>query len=307
MRVALFVVVAALVAPGLSFAQNGIVPNAMTDHTATRVDADVFGWSTDFTEMAAVALTTHRNARGGQRGQVLIVVWNVGSIEPIHSFEASVITAAELPHAPIPVPEAKDKLDNVDYNMGSQWPMRPKKIRPNGWMTVDTIWDPVKLGPNDCAPAVAFVVSNGEDVRFVPHTRVPDIKAPCDQLRMSHVRTYWAKEDLAAVMAKFDWSPDDHEISFRQPFAVPWRSARALRFLVRSDAPNDARTMRVVRALGLYGKVRVAAGSAAANSNSITTTPQLKLLGERFAKELGIQLASGPAEGDIDIVVNLRR
>lgn len=292
-------------APALAYAQNGTVPTTYTDHSAVRVDAEVFGWSEDFREMAAIALSTHRNARGGQRGEVLLVVWDVNRIEPIESIQTSIITAAELAHAPIPLPAAKDKMEEVDYNLGTTWPMRPRKTRPDGWMTVDTIWDPIHVNARECVPAVAFVLSNGEALRFQAHQPVSDLRAPCDQLRMGHTRTYWAKPDLAVVMARFDYSPDDHEMSFRQPVSAKWNNAQELRFLVRTADATDPRTLRVVRDLGRYGRVRVVAGSAQAGTNGITTSPRLKLLGERFAKELGLPLSNATPEGDVDVIVTL--
>ena len=42
--------------------------------------------------------------------------------------------------------EAKMKLMEVDYNIGRMYPMRPKKKKPDGWMNVETLWDPVATG-----------------------------------------------------------------------------------------------------------------------------------------------------------------
>ncbi|MBC7793250.1 MAG: hypothetical protein H7Z43_06055 [Clostridia bacterium] len=299
---ALLTLIAAVTAVAAQ-AQTGLVPSALTDHSATRVDAEVFGWSADYQQVAAVALSTHRNSAGGQRGQVLFVVWDVDSIIPVDSIETNIIQAADLPHAPVAVPEAKEKLDEVDYNIGSQWPIRPRRMRPDGWMAVDTIWDPVQVNASDCMPAVAFVLAKGDALRFQPHQKVSDLQASCAQLRLGHTRTYWAKADLAVVMARFDYSPTENEMSFRQPVSAKWSNAHELRFLVKTDDAASPRTLRTVRNIGRYGKVRVVSGSAQATSNFIVTRANLKLLGERFARELGVQLVAGTPEGDVDVAV----
>lgn len=287
---------------------NGIYQTGVVDHTATRLDSEVFGWSTDFSQVAALVTNTRRNSRGGARGEVLLVVFPTNDIKPLDNVEINIITAAELPHAPVMVGEAFDdgrsQLGDIDYNLARMWPQRPKKSRPNGWMKVETLWDPVQINATDCQPAVAFVLEAGNQVRFQPHQVVPDIRANCRALRMSNVRTYWARPDLAVAMARFDWSPDNHEISFRQPVSAKWQRARELRILVRSADTKDNRTERVVKALSGYGRVRVESAGRGVKSG-IAAAADVKLLEERFANTFSIPRSPAPLQGGADLVVTL--
>jgi len=281
---------------------SGLVPNGYSDHTASRIDTEVFGWNRDFTQVAAVAVNVNRNVRGGQRGQVLLVVWGVNSLRPLENVEINIISAAELPHDPVKLDEAKDKLGDIDYNLGHQWPRRPKKTRPDGWMTVETIWDPIQTG-RDCQPAVSFVLTKGGETRFQAPQIVSDIKADCSQLRMTHVRTYWARPDLAVAMPKFEWSPSENEMSFRQPVSASWDRARPLHFLVRSATPRDARTQRAIDTLSAYGEVRVEPAQKSAASG-IAYSNDMNVLGLRLANRLAL-LRTGTGAGNADIVVTI--
>lgn len=283
---------------------NGLMPNGYADHTASRVDAEVFGWNLDFTQVAAVATTANRGPLGGTRGQVLLVVWPTTSVKAIENIEINVITAADLPHDPVPLDEAKSKLMDIDYNLARLWPQRPHKNKPSGWMNVETIWDPVAINANDCQAAVGFVLEAKGQIRYQPHEVIADVKGRCNALRMTHVRTYWGRPDVAVAMAKFEWSPDDHEISFRQPVSAKWSRARELRILVRTDDPKDARTDRVTRTLSKYGRIRIESIGRHNNRSSVAAVSDLAMLAGRIGNQLELPRENGPVEG-ADIIVTL--
>ncbi|MEZ0310496.1 MAG: hypothetical protein ACAI38_01920 [Myxococcota bacterium] len=286
---------------------NGLMPNygaGATDHSATRVDTEVFGWNVDFSAVAAVVTTARRGPGGRTRGQVLMVVWGTNSVRAIENIEINVITAADLPHDPVALDDAKSKLMDVDYNLARMYPQRPKKKKPDGWMSVETVFDPVAVGPTDCQAAVGFVLEARGQIRFQPHEVIPDVRGNCRDLRMSNVRTYWGRPDVAVAMAKFDMSPDEHEMSFRQPVSARWSRARELRILVRTNDPKGARTDRVTRALAKYGRIRIE-GVGRGNKSGVTATQDLALLANRMGNEVELPREPGMVEGGADIVVTL--
>ncbi len=303
----LAVVLAGDLAQAGSYAgNNGLMPNygaGATDHTASRVDTEVFGWSVDFSTVAAVATTAQRGPTGGIRGHVLMVVWGTNSVRAIENIEINIMTAAELPHDPVALDDAKSKLMDIDYNLARMYPQRPKKKRPDGWMTVETLYDPVALNQSDCQAAVGFILEARGQIRFQPHEVIPDVRGKCRDLRMSNVRTYWGRPDVAVAMAKFDWSPDDHEMSFRQPVSARWNRARELRILVRTNDPKGSRTDRATRALAKYGRVRLE-GLGRGNKSGVTATQELALLANRLGNELELPREPGVVDG-ADIVVTL--
>ncbi len=282
---------------------NGVMPNGYSDHSATRVDTEVFGWSESFDAVAAVATNVTRAPTGRVRGKVLMVAWPTSSMRAIENIELNVITAAELPHDPAILDEAKMKLMEVDYNIGRMYPMRPKKKKPDGWMNVETLWDPVATGKT-CQPAVGFILEARGQVRYQPHEVIADIKASCKDLRMTNVRTYWGRPDVAVAMAKFDFSPDDHEMSFRQPVSARWNRARELRILVRTNDPKSSRTDRVTRALAKYGRIRIE-GVGRQQKSGVVSTQDLALLANRLGNEVDLPREPGNVEGGADIVVTL--
>jgi hypothetical protein len=182
--------------------------------------------------------------------------------------------------------------------------MRPKKFRPDGWMKVDVLWDPVHLSKTECQPAVAFILEANGVRRFQPHQTAPDIRGGCAHMRLSHTRTYWGRADIAVTMARFDWSPDDHEISFRQPVSAKWGRARELRILIRTANTKGARTIEVARNLGRYGRVRIERARRGMGSD-IAVAGDLKLLEQRLSSELALPHSLSPVRGDADIEITL--
>lgn len=303
LTIAALLTLSATASAGNYAGNNGIMPGGYSDHSATRVDTEVFGWSEDFDAVAAVATNATRGPRGGVRGKVLMVVWPTSSMRAIENIEINIMTAAELPHDPVGLDEAKSKLMDVDYNLGRMYPMRPKKKKPDGWMNVETLWDPVTSGKT-CQPAVGFILEARGQIRYQPHEVIPDIKANCKDLRMSNVKTYWGRPDVAVAMAKFDYSPDDHEMSFRQPVSARWNRARELRILVRTNDPKSSRTDRVTRALAKYGRIRIE-GVGRQQKSGVVSTQDLALLANRLGNEIVLPRESGSVEGGADIVVTL--
>ncbi len=287
---------------------NGILQTGPIDHTATRIDTEVFGWSTDFSAFGAIVAHSRRGPLGGMRGEVMMVAWPVDDVHPIERIDIDVITAADLPHAPVMLKEVfddgKSNLGDLDYNLARMYPMRPKKHRPDGWMKVDVLWDPVQLSKTDCQPAVAFILEANGERRFQPHQPVPDIRGGCQHMRLSHTRTYWGRADIAVAMARFDWSPDAHEISFRQPVSAKWSRARELQILVRAVDTRDSRTLQLAKSLGRWGRVRIEHASSN-EASGFAVASDLKLLETRFANELALPRSITPVHAGADIVVTL--
>ncbi len=274
------------------------------DESATRVDTDVFGWNADFTQLAAVASNSHRGANGDANAQLLLVVWGTNSVRPLKNVKMDAMGSGSLQKEQLKLTPGGLVLVGTDEDLAKDFTQRPVKEKPQGWMSVETIWDPVSANGDECQAAVGFILEARGRIRFQPHEVIPGVKAKCRDLRMTHVRTYWGRPDVAAAMAKFEWSPDEREMSFRQPVSARWSRARELNILVRTNDPNGARTDRVTRALAKYGRIRIE-GVGRGNKSGVTSTQQLALLANRMGNEIDLPREHGPVDGGTDIVVTL--
>jgi hypothetical protein len=118
------------------------------------------------------------------------------------------------------------------------------------------------------------------------------LEAPCAHLRLSDARTYWAKPDLGAVMARFDYSPDSHEQSFRFPLAAAWSLAKAVKLVARGT------DKALVKKLERFGSVKSERGEAG-EALVVDHREGLALLAQTIAAELGGSLGDVIEEADI--------
>lgn len=279
-------------------------PELAPDHSAYRVDTEVFGWSRDFAQVAAVGKEVRRSSRGRQDGQSFVLAFEVTSPVAVQNLHTGVVKHMENDD-PLPIADVRGAENFLAYGYLSLWPVRPKRQRPAGWMKVTTHWESREVEPGLCQPAVGFVLELGGERRLQPHQLLADIKADCSLLKLTDSRVYWGRRDVAVAHARFDYSPNDNEVSFRYPVSALWRLAQPLRVLVRT--PLDAKDPRVLAAKKLastYGKVRVVT-AADVKESSIVHPPLLQLMAARWARELDTQLLPGEPTRDADIVIQL--
>src|SRR4051794_473629 len=62
-----------------------IVPDKDTNLSAFRLDVEVFGWNTAYTEVGSVAMEMARDAQGAHRGETYLLVYPTTSTVPKHN------------------------------------------------------------------------------------------------------------------------------------------------------------------------------------------------------------------------------
>jgi hypothetical protein len=299
----------------------GQAGNALTsfDHSAYRVDAEVIGWSRDLSQMAVVASTQKRGPRGRIDGEVMIVVFGTDSITPLQNIQMGLIVLADHPQAPHKLDEAPKQLKSVDTNTSKLWMRRPKKKKPAGGMSIEPIADLMELGDDVCQPAVGFLLKKGGELRYQLHQIVNDLRASCELLRLTDVRTTWVSPEVGAALARFDYSPSNNEMSFRQPFPVAWRNARPLKLRVRTTLPaEDPEVKPILESLRKYGKVTLELQEKPPETHKNTTKkPELSVnlqhiealrgLGARLTRETKAKRILAPPETGDDVLVTITR
>ncbi len=282
-----------------------VVPESHTDWSAHRVDADVFGWNKDFTEVGCIGLDHHRKPNSEITGESFLLVFKTDSVEPIHNVHSLYDTAAPNPEDPPPLMDVRDRMFGIDVVFQRMWPKRPKRKWYRGAMKVDMLWEKVPVGESRCEPSVGFMLSWRGERRFLPHQQLSDIRVSCEILRLTNNRTYWGRKDVAVVLPKFEFgSRPQNEQSFRYPVSARWDLARQLEIRVKSELPARQLT-RARRALGQYGQVRLVGG--AARRGVLTVKRDLETLALTLRRAIpGIERVEVTDEGDApDIVLEL--
>lgn len=309
-RPARWLAAAVLLAPATVLAQGAgappggqaEMPDLNADLTAYRVDSEVFGWNKKFTEVAALGSEVRRGKRGEHRGEMFLLVFDIGSLIAKHNVHVLHITQAALPHDPIALEDARERMWAIDVVYQNKWPRRPKRKHFRGAMTIEPIWESVDLGDGICQPTVGFMLSYKGTRRYQPHHQIPDIKAPCDHLRMKDQRIYWAKKDLGAVMIRFDYSTTDNEISLRFPLSASWNLARPVKITLR--APDPAKKAGVRKTLSVYGSVKKErGGGSGAGWQVVFRGRELIYLAHRIAGQIGGRVVDGDPPAGADILV----
>jgi hypothetical protein len=288
-----------------------LVPHTGQDLSAYRYDGEVFGWNKTFTEVAAVASEVTRGPQGRHRGEVFMLAFKLGDTRPLHNINCHIVTHADFPDDPVPLSDVRDMMWVLENPLWlDTWPVRPKHKRPKHGMQVEPVWDPMDpntqalttLGPQGqeeapratdqalCTPGLGFVLRWHGQRRFVPHVAV-DLKARCDLIRLTDNRIYWGRDDVAADMARFDFSPrHDNEESGRFIVSAAWRLGRTVHFQVHTRGPLGAKQMRQVRTLaGQYGAVGFAPSGSSRGVQGlreVRAAPALLALGRRVAAAL---------------------
>jgi hypothetical protein len=263
--------------------ENAVVPRPGTDFTAYRFDAAVIGWNRDFSELAAVAIEIFRDARSTQRGDVTLLVFDIGATVPRDKSFLLNHTQAALPDDPLPLLSISDRDWCAGKAIKDTWRQRPLARRPAGGMRIETVWAPIELPEGVCQPHVGLMLEHQGRVRYqaMPPLRV---WAPCRELRLTDEATQWAKTDLAAVLLRFDFTPSSgdrllNERSARFALSAVWGLARPLQIVVRSQGTTRRRAERVkrlVRGLAPFGRVQVEhAADGRPRGVILATTPQL--------------------------------
>ena len=284
--------------------EGALMPKPGDDFSAYRVDSDVFGWNRDFTEMGALGMEVRRYPKGKQRGEAFLLVFDIGAVEPKHNVHSIYITQADAPHAPLPIADVRDKMWAVDFQYRNMWPKRPKRKHFKGAMTVEPIWEFVETKASVCQPAVGFIMRHKGQSRFLPLQRLT-ITAPCNILQKTDHRVYWAKRDLAAVMIRFDFSPNEiNEMSARYPLSASWKQGKRLNIVaLLDDAHQGSGKSEVLKAAGNIAQVRF--------ERTDRSTPQgvefrkaHRYLALRFARLLRIPLGQEINEGpDLRVIM----
>lgn len=274
---------------------------AARDHSAYRVDSDVWGWNAAFTEMAAIASEVRRGKQGEQRGEQLILIFPVWSLIPKQSISAMVVTQPPLPDNPSVIEDIRQSSWIVGHEYQRLWPKRAIQKHFPGAMKIEPLWEAVPKGAGLCEPQVGFLLRYQGSVRFQAYQPLA-LQADCADLRFTDARIYWAKRDLGAVMIRFDYSPNDNEMSYRFPLAAGWSLARPLTIELVGAAPSSG-AKKIRDGLAVYGAVRLRPGGHGA-AWQIRHQPQLQLLANRLARALGLRLAKEPPKAGVDIEVS---
>lgn len=287
--------------------ENLVVPGADEDFSAYRVDADVFGWNRDYSELACLGMELKRRPDSSQIGEAFLLTFPVETIEPNHNVHVLFISHGATPHNPLPLYDVRDRIWSIDEIYQRLWPKRPKRKRPQGAMKVELIWDKVEVSRNVCQPAVGFVMHWKGTMRFQPHLVLDDVRVSCPLLRLTDNRIYWGKRDVAAAMPRFDFSTDPkHEQSFRHPVSALWRRGRALEFVLRGPDGDSLEIVDARKALESFGKVRIEEHENAAHG--VLAKSELEILARRIAWSLHLPLLPGePPSGDVHITLGGKR
>lgn len=266
--------------------ENGIAADINTDFSGHRVDSQIAGWNEDYTELSVMALETRRGPRGTQRGEVFMLVFNIGAIKPKHNHHALYISQAPTPHDPLPLTEIRDRMWGMGFRLKARYFRAPKDTPPKGGIDYRMLWEPI-ITPNSdrsrtCSPSVGFILWKGKAIRYQAHQTI-DMAGPCADLRFTNIRRYWAdKPGLGAAVIRFDKSPNSQEDSVRYPFSVAWDQAQPIRFWLSHHAsdPNLALSQRLAeRRLRTYGKVYRGNGEAWAQGGQHAALRDQKSIG----------------------------
>jgi hypothetical protein len=233
-----------------------IMPDRDADHSAHRIDSEVMGWNKTFSEVAVVGLNVKRFAKGKQRGEVFLLIYDIHSASLKENVHLLYVTQADMPHDPIPIDDVRERTWGMGHGMQQMWPRKPKKKRPRAGMKITPLWHSVDLGGGLCSPSVGFRLNFRRQIRYQAHRRLK-LTAPCQYLRMTDYRTYWAKKDLAASMLRFDYSATYHEKSARFPLTVDWVLGQELELEMHlPGAGAHPKQQAVIREMKAFGKVR---------------------------------------------------
>ncbi len=287
-----------LLAPSLLRAQP---ETPSPDYTAARIDCEVWGFNKDFSQMAVIASEFRRGRLAELRGEIYLWVFPTGERMPRENVRLRVVTEAAVPHAPAPIPNLHAQDWARVFSYLKKWPQRPREKPFKGAMTVSPVWERVESEPGTCHPAVGFLLRQRGELRYLRHEAL-GLNAPCDFMRLTDTRTYWAKSDLAAVMIRFDYSPTDNEASARFPIAVQWKQARPLKLAVQTATPQDKQTERARQVLATYGAVEVKPGESHGGWEILARSDHT-YLAYRIATELGGRVAEGQPPDGIDVLV----
>ncbi len=229
------------------------VPTIQQDLTAYRADSDVFGWNRNFTVMGAIGSEIQRYPKGKQRGEIFMVIYDIGSVIPKHNVHVLYITQADMPHDPLPIDDVRDKMWGIDHQFQKMWPRRPKRKRPRSAMHVETLWYIQKIGENKCSPWIGFALRFGKKLRYQVH-QPTKLRVSCGLLEYTDHRTYWGRNDIAGVMIRFDHSDHkENESSTRIPFTVAWKLGKEVRAVIRTQRPSsDPLLKKLKSSLGHY-------------------------------------------------------
>ncbi|MEO0814322.1 MAG: hypothetical protein AAFY60_15780, partial [Myxococcota bacterium] len=143
--------------PGVS-REGLMVPDENRDYSAHRVDADVFGWNKDFTQVGCIGLDLYRRPNSEQNGESFLLVFDTDSVKPVHNVQTLYNTAAPNPENPPPLMDVRDRMWGIDVVFQRLWPKRPKRKWTKGYMKTEILWEPVPVGDGRCEPAVGFLL-----------------------------------------------------------------------------------------------------------------------------------------------------
>ena len=234
-----FVCCTVFLLPFFAHAQGSIiVPKPQSDLSAHRIDSDIFGWNDDYSQMAAIGSNIKRGPKGKHRGEVFMLVFPIDSVVPTQNVKLHHVTQADMPHNPLPILDVRKYMWTLGYGLPKMWPKHVRKKRPKHAMHVTPIWLPQKQKNGLCRPAVGFLLSHKNTNRYQVHQTL-NIEAPCQYIRLTDKRTYFAHNLLAGSMLRFDYSSSDNEASVRFPMSVQWRNA--LPFSIEIRMPKNAK------------------------------------------------------------------
>ena len=288
-------------------------PNS--DLTAHRMDCDVFGWSKDFSEVGAVGSDVHRGSKGKHRGEVYMLIYKVGQLVPIHNVNVHYVTHADLPDNPIPLDDARDLMWTIEGDFLNMWPRRPHYKQPKKGMRVEMLWANVPGESDMCTPHVGFLLHLKKATRFVNFVPM-DMSAACADIKQSDKRIYWAKDDLAAAMVRFDYSPYEQEKSARFVVNAAWNRGKDVHMVLTDGSGGRAPTLELTRALlKQFGDLKVTSTYPEEKTNArtygvyaIAARPAFAGLARYIARTLKLpqcRFESLPESGGPDVAVRI--
>ncbi|MEM6732280.1 MAG: hypothetical protein AAF658_12045, partial [Myxococcota bacterium] len=183
-----------------------VTPTGPRDFSAHRVDAEVFGWNKDFSELGCLGMELVRDRTSQIVGESFLLVFPTDSVKPRHNVQTLFNSDAPNPNDPPPLMDVRDRMWGIDEAFQRLWPKRPKRKRPRKAMKVEVLWEKIEVEEGLCQPAVGFVLRWKGETRVLPHQRLKDIQTGCALLEMTDNRTYWGRKDIAAAMPRFDFS-----------------------------------------------------------------------------------------------------
>lgn len=220
-----------------AFDINAQVPTGKEDFTAFRTDCEVVGWSSDYKDLAMTVLEVVRDRYGEQLGEMLLMIYPVGSMEAFQSSHHLLVTQEPRPFDPAPLETAEDRMYGAGHRAEHQWPRKPGKTRPRGGMRIETLWESHQIEPGICAPSVGYILHWKGQTRYQVH-QLLKMRSKCENLKLADERWRWAKNDLAADLIRFDYTSDpENEFSIRFPVSVGWTLAKSISITVRSSYP----------------------------------------------------------------------